>query len=365
MCEKSDAKLRQIFQLRLFSARVKLERIDEVNDNEIACPVEEHWFEDSTSAPFDSFSQKSSVSGDSWSVGDAVFKGKIEPTFDEIAASKGTNGESCIKIEKSCDNRNQSNENDDGDETLKNAKCEDDRLVCDTCNMSFLNHGNLKRHLQRQSHMNRHRKLQGSEIIKFNRGPIQRLKKKKAAKNGDEEDVKIVARAQCVDGRWLCEICNNSYCDRTTLKIHIRVHLGINLKQCPFCERGFGKQCYLNAHIKRDHPKDFPCRECKNVFDTKEALRLHTTEVHRTAKTDKKYICEICSRIFNKMNNLNQHRLTHTGEKNFSCDICKGKYTTKQVIKYVSNYFDFIGREYINAHKMILQSPYAKTWRQI
>lgn len=329
MCERSDTKLRQIFQLHLNSAQVKIERIDETNDNEADRPLEEHWFDDTISDTFGEYSPKIE-SDDNWSAQEDEDGEKIDPTFDPTETENVASYKLAMKIENSTDSSDQLTSFELA-EIIKNAKCENGSWICKICNKTFRNRRTLKLHARRQSHLKQHGQLNGcdSQSIKINRQPILRLKKEIATGEGNDEDVKLLERAQRVDGRWICEICKKTFADRNTLKLHIRVHLGINLKQCPICPKGFAKQSFLGFHMKSHEMKDHPCQNCDRVFNSKQSLREHINDVHKVEKPQKTYMCEICSKVFTRVNTLNQHRITHTGEKKFSCEICHRKLGTK------------------------------------
>lgn len=48
---------------------------------------------------------------------------------------------------------------------------------------------------------------------------------------------------------------------------------------------------------------------------------------------EKKYTCEICSKVFNRKYNWKQHKLVHSDEKNFLCHTCNQEYKSKNNLK--------------------------------
>lgn len=329
MCEQSDAKLRQIYFEHVSSFQIKLESLPDIADpnDEIH---EEHVFEDTFSKTLNDECSKDDGSeiDDEWQV-DLV---------SELTASTG----------------NGMKEGSVGEEAV-NSQFDETTFICEICNVSFTTRRNILRHFHRPRHLKRYRQLHGCDVDTVNQ---ERTSEKTDAP--DDAD-KIVARARCVDGQWECEICNKSLAYRTTLKYHVRLHLGLQLKRCQFCDRTFSKEYALKVHIGRRHSKGFPCKSCDQVFDTNVALRSHAKAVHEpppkhtceicskeflrlvnleqhmlthaTPKPEKKYICQTCSKVFGRANTLNRHQITHTGEKNFECHICQRKLSTKQTLR--------------------------------
>lgn len=51
------------------------------------------------------------------------------------------------------------------------------------------------------------------------------------------------------------------------------------------------------------------------------------------ARSEKLYTCEICSKIFKRKYNWQQHKLVHTDEKNFKCHVCCQVYKSENNLK--------------------------------
>ena len=71
----------------------------------------------------------------------------------------------------------------------------------------------------------------------------------------------------------------------------------------------------------------FECIHCGKIFPTNIVLKNHIKRVHI-----KEHICEVCAKSFANTSDLNTHKRTHTGEKNFPCHICGKSFTTKQYL---------------------------------
>ena len=62
----------------------------------------------------------------------------------------------------------------------------------------------------------------------------------------------------------------------------------------------------------------FGCAYCGKFFTQNSSLTYHIRTVHRKIKD---IFCEICAKAFATTSDLNTHRRTHTGERNFPCHI--------------------------------------------
>ena len=71
--------------------------------------------------------------------------------------------------------------------------------------------------------------------------------------------------------------------------------------------------------------KPYKCNICENTFSQKSSLvnhrRIHTGE--------RPYACDICEKTFSRSSTLAEHKRFHTGEKPFHCDLCKKSYSKR------------------------------------
>ncbi|XP_064816464.1 zinc finger protein 557-like isoform X2 [Oncorhynchus masou masou] len=88
-----------------------------------------------------------------------------------------------------------------------------------------------------------------------------------------------------------CPHCEENFSVISTLKIHLKIHLGENLYSCTDCGKSFSTSKVLTVH-----------------------QRVHTG--------DKPYSCSDCGKSFSQMGTLKRHERVHTGEKPYSCSDC-------------------------------------------
>lgn len=178
-----------------------------------------------------------------------------------------------------------------------------------------------------------------SESINSN---IQKLTIDKTNIDPNEDEI-IVARAETINGRLKCEICDKLLSDRLVLKYHIRQHLGIKLHQCQTCKKSFAKKSNLTIHelshsnnknktksIKSSNNSNqinatikmvdgkFECQYCGRLILTKCAfiqhIRVHTEDIVA--------MCKLCNRGFNKTEHLIRHMCSHLKTMNYPCEFC-------------------------------------------
>uniref|UniRef100_A0A674ANF4 C2H2-type domain-containing protein n=1 Tax=Salmo trutta TaxID=8032 RepID=A0A674ANF4_SALTR len=82
----------------------------------------------------------------------------------------------------------------------------------------------------------------------------------------------------------------------------------------------------LNRHIQTSTgEKSFSCDNCRKRFSRKDTLNMHI----RTHTGEKPFVCGDCGKSFRQKATLNRHIRTHTGEKPFSCGACGKSFNHK------------------------------------
>ena len=123
--------------------------------------------------------------------------------------------------------------------------------------------------------------------------------RKTEEKNADSKD------------RITCAVCGLTFCDRSKLSRHMKLHQGEPNYNCGECGKFFYRKDHLLDHF-RSHSgqRPFSCDVCDKSFARKMVLRNHMI----THMKDRPFVCGICAKTFSQRPNLKRHMLIHTGK---------------------------------------------------
>lgn len=104
---------------------------------------------------------------------------------------------------------------------------------------------------------------------------------------------------------YLCTICGEKFASVEDLAKHnVFLHnIGGVSYPCDLCDREFKAKNKLTQHIRADH---------RSPESRDPIVRL----------SDGKFECPICSKVFCRKLNANQHFMSHVAEKNLNCEQC-------------------------------------------
>ncbi|XP_053315766.1 zinc finger and BTB domain-containing protein 38 [Spea bombifrons] len=107
----------------------------------------------------------------------------------------------------------------------------------------------------------------------------------------EEEEMETAEDWQLATKSYFCELCQKSFRNPSTLKVHMRCHTG---------------------------EKPYPCKTCGKSFSFPGNVTKHE-RIHQSVRN---YTCQYCSKSFMLNESLKKHERIHTGEKMYNCQFC-------------------------------------------
>ena len=172
---------------------------------------------------------------------------------------------------------------------------------------------------------------------------------------GSESDNESLYGLKKLKGKnHTCKYCDKIFPFASTLKVHMRSHLGLTPYKCMLCSYSSADKSTLVRHM-RTHSGERPyaCKLCKFPFTTKANCERHIKKRHNkdtkadielciesfqlsTTGLDGKFcspdtVCKICNRDFKFFRDLQNHLRVHerTPLKPFVCQRCQMGFTSR------------------------------------
>ncbi|XP_059471705.1 zinc finger protein 665-like [Neocloeon triangulifer] len=123
-----------------------------------------------------------------------------------------------------------------------------------------------------------------------------------------------------------CSTCKKTFETEVDLKEHLRnTH---QKYQCKDCEELFDSKEAAEKHAVSPH--NIPCLHCKETFASRSLLNAHTEVEHITKKP---FVCLDCGLDFAAKTSLRVHMKNHTGKRITVCDICGKSFRTCDALR--------------------------------
>lgn len=114
-----------------------------------------------------------------------------------------------------------------------------------------------------------------------------------------------------------CTICNESFVSQELIEKHFTNFHSVKPKICTICNSTFRSSFEYLVHKRKVHAQRFPCKQCKQKFNSQSAVRIHERKCTRESK-DFYFSCRHCGKSIRNMITMRKH-LIKCMEKHPTC----------------------------------------------
>ena len=132
---------------------------------------------------------------------------------------------------------------------------------------------------------------------------------------------------------YTCQTCGKTFSKSISLSMHITTH---KKYPCQICSKSFSTFTDLQQHSTiHTGENQFQCKTCHRTFPRENSLKSHLVGSSRckTNAGGKRFNCPVCSKLFSKIKDYEQHLYTHKDGKFYHCNRCKETFTDPLELK--------------------------------
>ncbi len=117
---------------------------------------------------------------------------------------------------------------------------------------------------------------------------------------------------------FICSQCSKTFYSKSNLRTHMATHLGQFKFWCEKCSIGYQNKNNYTKHLAKHEGKKFPCLFCTKVFSDEYTLKYHQAEHTGNFR----FSCSYCQEGFKRKQKLVEHENQHAGIE-FPCRNCR------------------------------------------
>ncbi|XP_030033823.1 PR domain zinc finger protein 5 isoform X9 [Manduca sexta] len=137
-------------------------------------------------------------------------------------------------------------------------------------------------------------------------------------------------------GSFTCTYCPKVLSNLRQKTNHEKTHRHVDNKQykCGYCSEAFKTSRKKEMHLTAMHGVPqviYKCQACDKTFKIRKVFRVHIKRDHLMERSHK---CTQCDKSFFRSEQLKEHMVRHTGQREFQCGVCLKKFGAKGSLRH-------------------------------